>query len=141
MSSATRSPLGDNQEWAQAADKAKAAAVSVGEMASHAASAVGQMAGHAAADVGRKVDDLATDAGIGIQGLGDRLSKNGPRSGVLGNASQAAARTVKEGGEYLESAKLSGITEDVAQWIRRNPIPAVFMAIGFGWFMARKLKS
>lgn len=141
MSSATLATNVNKQEWAQATDKAKEAAASVGEMASHAGSAVGAMASQAACDVGRKADDLTVSAGIGIQGLGDRLSKSAPQTGVLGSASQAVARTVKDGGEYLEGAKLSGMTEDVAQLIRRNPIPSVLIGIGLGWFVARKLRS
>ena len=60
-----------NQEWAQAADNAKEAAASVGEMACHAASAVGGMASQAACDVGKRADDLTASAGVGIQGWGD----------------------------------------------------------------------
>lgn len=129
------------EDWNQATNKAREAAASVGEMASHAACAVGSMASHAACDVGKKADDLTASAGIGIQELGDRLSKNTPHTGVLGGASQAVARTVKDSGEYLEGAKLSGMTEDFAQLIRKNPLPAVFIALGLGWFVARKLRS
>ena len=129
------------EDWNQATNEAREAAASVGEMASHAACAVGSMASHAACDVGKKADDLTASAGIGIQELGDRLSKNTPHSGVLGSASQAVARSVKDSGEYLEGAKLSGMTEDFAQLIRKNPLPAVFIALGLGWFVARKLRS
>ena len=69
---------------------------------------------------------------VGIQGLGDRLSKSAPQTGVLGNASQAVAQTVKDGGKYIEGAGLSGMTEDLAQLIRRNPIPAVLIGILLG---------
>jgi hypothetical protein len=141
MSTATLASNVNKEEWNQAANNAREAAVSVGEMAGHAVSAVEAMASQAACDVGRKADDLTVSAGIGIQGLGDRLSKNASQSGVLGSASQAIAGAVKDGGEYLEGAKLSGMTEDVAQLIRRNPIPAVLIAIGLGWFAARKLGS
>jgi hypothetical protein len=141
MSNSTLTPGVNNQEWTQAADKAKEAAASVGEMAGHAASAVGAMAGQAACEVGQKVDDLAASAGVGIQELGDKLSKNAPQEGLLGSASQTVARTVKDGGKYLEGAKLSGMAEDVARLIRRNPIPAVLIGIGLGWFLSRKLRS
>jgi hypothetical protein len=50
------------------------------------------------------------------------------------------AKSVKDGGDYLEHAKLSGVTEDIAQLVRRNPIPAVLIAIGLGWFAAHKLR-
>jgi hypothetical protein len=141
MSNSTLTPEVNNTEWNQAADKAKEVAVSVGQMASHAASAVGVMASQAATDVGRKADEFTASAGVGIQGLGDRLGKQAPQSGLLGSVSHAAARTVKEGGEYIENAKLSGMTEDIAQLVRRNPIPAVLIAIGLGWFVGRKLGS
>jgi hypothetical protein len=142
MSSATLASNVNKEEWNQAANNAREAVASVGERAGHAASAVEAMASQAVCDVGRKADDLAASAGIGIQGLGDRLSKNtSSQAGVLGTASQAVAGAVKGGGEYLEGAKLSGMTEDVAQLIRRNPIPAVLIALGLGWFAARKLGS
>lgn len=141
MSNSTLTPGVKSNEWSQAESKAREAAADVGEMAGHAASAVGAMASQAACDVGKKADDLTASAGVGIQGLGDRLSRNAPHTGVVGNASQSFARSVKEGGEYVEDAKLSGMTEDVAQLIRRNPIPAVLIAIGLGWFVASKLRS
>jgi hypothetical protein len=140
MSRSTLNPRVNNQEWALAGDDAKEVAASVGKMAGHAVSAVGAMASQAASDMGKKADDLTASAGVGIQELGDKLSQNVPHAGVIGSASQAVARTVKEGGEYLEGAKLSGITEDVARVIRRNPIPAILIAIGLGWFVGRTLK-
>ena len=159
MSNTTTMPSGNRQEWTptvdkakEVVDKAKDTAASVGELASDAASAVGamaskaacdagSMASQAACDVGKKADSLTANAGAGIQQWGDRLSKNAPHEGVLGSASQAFAKTVKDGGEYLEDAKLSGITEDIAQLVRRNPIPAVLIALGLGWFAAHKLRS
>ena len=140
MSHSTLTPSVDKEDWAQAADKAKEAAAYLGEMASRAASAVGAMASQAANSVGTKADDLTASAGAGIQGLGDKLSKNTPHAGVLGSVSQSVADTVKEGGEYLESAKFSGMTGDIARLIRRYPIPAALIGVGLGWFAWRKLK-
>lgn len=159
MSNSTLMPIGNKQEWTptvdkarEVAEKAKDTAASVGELASDAASAVGAMAGKAACDAGsmasqaacdfgKKADNLTASAGAGIQQWGDRLSKNAPHEGVLGSASQAVAKAVKDGGEYLEDAKLSGITEDIAKLVRKNPIQAVLIAIGLGWFAANKLRS
>lgn len=141
MSNATIMPGVDKQDWARATDKAKDAASAVGEMAGHVASAVGAMTSQAACDVGKKADELTASAGVRIQGLGDQLSKNAPHEGVLGIASQAVANTVTESGEYLERAKLSGIAESIAQLIRQNPIPAVLIGIGLGWFAASKLRK
>ncbi len=141
MSNSTLMPGVDKQDWVRAADKAKDAAAAVGEMAGHAASAVGAMASQAACDASKKADELAANAGVRIQGLGDQLSKNTPHEGVLGIASQAVANTVTESGAYLERAKLSGIAERIAQVIRQNPIPAVLIGIGLGWFAASKLRK
>lgn len=159
MSNSTTTLGVKKEDWAQAADKAKEAASSVGEQLSQAGTAIGamvsqagsavgsvasqagSMASQAASDVGRKADDLTASAGVGIRHLGDRLDRSGPQEGVLGSASHAVAKTVRDGGEYLEDAKLSGVTRDVAQLIRQNPIPAVCIAIGLGWLMARKLRN
>src|SRR5688500_17501549 len=113
MSRSTPTPRVNKQEWALAADEAKEAAASVGKMAGHAVSAVGAIASQATSDVGKRADDLTASAGIGIQELGDSLGQHVPHAGYVGSATQAVARTVKDGSDYLETAKLSGITEDV----------------------------
>ena len=150
MSNSTFPPIANRFDGV--ADKAKEAAANVGEaasqavhvtrdLASDAGCAVGSMASQAACDVGQKANDLTASAGAGIKGLGDKLSQNAPRTGMVGNASQAVAKSVHDGGQYLEDAKFTGMVEDVAQLIRRNPIPAVFLAIGLGWVVARKMRS
>ncbi|HTN02894.1 MAG TPA: hypothetical protein VL132_13500 [Planctomycetaceae bacterium] len=141
MSNPAMTPSVTEKEWTQAAGKARDAAASAGEVASHAASAVGAMASQAVGDVGRRADNLTARAGVGIQELGDELGRNTPHTGLLGSASQAVARTVRESGEYVESAKLSGMTDDVAHVIRRNPIPAVLISLGVGWFVGRSLRK
>ena len=150
MSNSTFPPIANRFDGV--ADKAKEAAANVGEaasqavqvtrdLASDAGCAVGSMASQAACDVGQKANELTASAGAGIKGLGDKLSQNAPRTGMVGNASQAVAKSVHDGGQYLEDAKFTGMVEDVAHLIRRNPIPAVFLAIGLGWVVARKMRS
>ena len=51
------------------------------------------------------------------------------------------AKSVIDGGAYMEEAKLSGMTEDMAQWIRRYPITSVLVAVGLGWVVASKLRG
>lgn len=140
-SSTTKSGFQKDEEWNQAESSAKEAAAKVAEMAGHAASAVGEMAGQAMNEAGRKVDDLTAYAGVGIQEIGTRLGREAPHSGIVGNASQAVANRVIDSGEYIERAKLSGMTEDVARLIRRNPISAVLIAMGMGWLIGSKLRS
>lgn len=141
MSTSTTVPNPNKSDWNQTTDDARKVAASVGEMASHAASAVGGMASQAACDVGKSADNLTARAGVGIQGVGDSISQHTPHSGMLGNASQAVANSVRHGGQYVEHAKLSGMSEDVAHLIRQNPITAVLIGIGLGWFVARNLRS
>lgn len=139
MSISTFVPGVRKEEWAQATDKAKEVAASVGEMASHAVSAAGVRVSQAACDVGKRADELTAQAGVGIHHMGDSLGRNMPQSGVLGTASQAMADTVRNSGDYLEEAKLSGIAHDVFCMIRRNPLQSVLVSVGIGWFVARKL--
>ena len=141
MSNSTMLPGTEKQEWSQAESKSKEAIASAREMAGHATSAVGAMASRAACDVGKQVDQLTSEAGVRLEGFGNKISQNAPRTGMFGDASQFVAGSVKEGGEYLQSAKLSGMTDDVAHVIRRNPIPTILIAIGLGWFLGRTIKT
>ena len=138
----------NKQDWTptvdkakEAVEKAKATATSVSDLASQAGCAVGAMASQAACDLGKRADDFTTSAGTGIQNLGDQLSKNSPQTGMLGAASQAVAASIKDGGTYIHDAKLSGLADDLVQVVRRNPIPAVLIALGLGWLIASKVRS
>ena len=128
-------------EWTQAREKGRDAVGSVGSMANHAGSAVATMATEAVGDVGCKADDLAANAGAGIKDLGDRLSKGGPQSGVLGTASRAVGQAVHDGGEYVQNARLSGMGKDIAELVRQNPLPAVGIALGLGWLLASRSRN
>lgn len=112
-----------------------------GDFASQAAAAVSALATTAVGDVGKQANDLAVTAGAGIQELGDSLAKYGPQDGILGTASHAFAKSVKQSGEYLEEVKFSGLTKDLACLIRKNPMPAFFIALGIGWILADNSKN
>src|ERR1043165_8109270 len=92
---------GSNREWSQAANKAKDTMGCAGEMASHAASALGSMASEAACGLGRQADDLAASAGAGLHHLGQRMRRNGPSAGMMGDASRLFAKSVRDSGDYL----------------------------------------
>ncbi len=138
----SNSNVNENQNpWGLAADHAKAAATSAGDMAGHLGAAVGVLAGQAVGEFQREADELVTCTGATAQVLGDRMAESCPRDGVLGLPSQAVAQTLKSGGQYLEEAKASGITADVARAIRHNPVTAMLIALGLGWCLGRKLKG
>lgn len=141
MSNSVSNPDREQDEWSLAAGHAQDAAASAGAMVSHLGSAVGVLAQQTAGELGKQSDELAARAGAGVQAMGDRLGECCPQSGLLGSASQAVARTVREGGEYIEEAKLSGMTADVVSVIRKNPISAILIALGMGWCVGRKLRS
>jgi len=125
----------------QAMDKAKDVASEAVDKSKEVASSVGDLVSSAASNVGKTADNLTSSAGSSIKNLGESLSQKAPHEGMLGNASQTVANTIKESGRYLEEAGLSGISEDVTQLIRRNPVPAVLVGLGIGFLIGRALRS
>ena len=114
----------------QAFDKAKSAATSVGEMALEGAST----AGH-------KADDLAAAAGHQIREFADNMGKRMPSEGMAGTASKVVTDTLKEGGRYIEQAKLSGMAHDVENVVKNHPIPALLLVFGVGFCLGRVMKD
>jgi len=124
-----------------AMDKAKDAGYQAVDKAREAASSVGEMASQAASAAGKTADNLTSSAGTGIKNLGDTISQNTPKEGIVGTASQAVASTLKQGGRYIEESGLSGMAEDATDLIRRNPVPAVLIGIGVGFLLGRAMRS
>jgi len=122
-------------------DKAREAGAQAVEKAKEAVASVGEMAGQAVSAVGKKADDLTSSAGADIKQWGQNLSESSPHAGVMGQASQAVATTLKEGGHYLEDAKLSGMVDDVTKLIKQNPLPAVAIGFGIGFLLGRACRS
>lgn len=142
MADSTSGPKGPGQVRVNPAlEQAKDAGSQAVGKAKEAIGAVSAAAGHAATAAGKKADELTASAGTGIKKLGDVISHQAPQEGVAGAAAQAVAGSMKRGGQYLEDAKLSGMTEDMAQMIRQNPMPAVLIAVGVGFFLGRALRS
>jgi len=117
------------------------AASSVGHAAGQAASSVGHMATDAASAAGHTADNWAGSAGSGLKKLGDTISSQAPREGMLGTAAQSVAQTIREGGKYIEDAKLSGMAEDFTQLVRRNPLPAILVGVAVGFLIGRSMRS
>jgi hypothetical protein len=113
------------------------AAGGVMERAKEAAAGAARTAGEAASTVGRRVEDAASTVAGGMQSLAGTIREHAPREGVLGTASSTVARTLESSGRYLEQEGLSGVVDDLASLIRRNPIPAVLIGVGLGFLLAR----
>jgi len=142
MPNTTTGPRGKEENRTNAPmDKARDAASQAIDKSKEAASSVGAMVSETASAVGKTADNLTSSAGAGIKNLGETLSQKAPHEGMLGDASQAVANTIKESGRYLEEAGLSGIADDVTALIRRNPVPAVLVGLGLGFLLGRALRS
>jgi len=126
-------------------DKARDLASSAGHAASQAASAAGHMASQAANTAGqyasKAADTTTSSVGSGMESLGHTLRDNAPHGGVLGSAASSVASTLEQGGRYIREEGLGGMTEDVTNAIRRNPIPAVLCAVAVGFLLARATRS
>jgi len=131
----------EDEQTREPLEKAKEAGTQAVEKAKEAVASVGEMAGQAVAAVGKKADELTATAGGDIKKWGDTLSEKSSQCGLVGHASQAVADTLKGSGQYLEQAKLSGMSEDVTRLIHRNPVPAVLIGIGVGFILGRTLRS
>lgn len=118
-------------------DRAYRVAGAVANATSNAKSAVSQ----AVTDAGQKADQLTSHAGAGIQHLANNLGQRAPQTGVAGTAVKAVADSVRETGKYLEEAKLSGAADDAVALVRRYPVPAMLLAVGLGWYLARNSRK
>jgi len=121
-------------------ERASQAAAVIGDQANKVA---GSVAGattavrNAAADAGKRADQFVGDAGAGIQTVADRIGAIAPDHPRVSTAVNAVADSVRQTGKYLEESKLSGAADDLVGLVRRYPIPAVLLAAGLGWYVAR----
>lgn len=117
------------------ADKAKDAASGLSDKAKDVASNVSDKAkdfAHAAED---KTDDALASVGQRMTSAAGTLRQAAPRQGVVGSAAGAVADRLESGGRYLQEHGVSDITDDLAGAIRRNPLPALCLAFGVGFFI------
>jgi hypothetical protein len=104
-------------------------------------SSVVQSAEDAAAYVGHKAEDATSAVGDGLKSLGNALRAHSPHDGVVVGASAAVANTLESTGRYLREEGLQGMHEQVTGLIRRHPIPALLVAVGAGFLIARATTS
>jgi hypothetical protein len=124
-------------QFSNLGDQAKQAAGDAASAVKDVASSVTQKVGDAASFVGKKAEDATSAVGSGMKSLGGTIREHTPDKGIIGTATGAVADSLESGGGYLQSHGLSGIGADVTNLIRRNPVPAVLMAMGVGFLVAR----
>jgi ElaB/YqjD/DUF883 family membrane-anchored ribosome-binding protein len=122
------------------ADRAKDTASNLADKAKDAASTVTHKAEDLAKTAGRKADDATAAVGHGIRSAAETVRNKGPHDGMFGSATSAAAGAMESTGRFIEEEKLSGMAEDMTNLVRRNPIPALFIAVGVGFLLGRFLK-
>ena len=124
-----------------ALDKAKETASSVAQKAKDAASSVAHSAHDLASSAGHKTGDAVSAIGSGMSSLAGTIREKAPHEGMLGTASCSVADSLESGGRYLREEGLSGMAEDAANLVRRNPIPSLLVGVGVGFLLARSLRS
>jgi len=124
-----------------AADKAKELASSAATGARDLASSAADKAKDLASAAGRQADSAVGSMGSGLESAAGAIRTHGPQSGMLGSAASGMADALESGGRYLEHEGLSGLADDVTGLIKRNPIPAVLLAVAVGYLVARATRS
>lgn len=134
MATTTNAPKDLGNQANKAFDTVKETATDMAEKAK-------QAAGSMAESAGKKANEAASAVGSTMKSFGEKIKDNAPSEGYLGKASQSVASSLEEGGKYLQEQGLTGLAEDVGGLIKRNPVPAVLVAIGIGFMIGRMLKK
>jgi hypothetical protein len=121
--------------------RAETSATGLIDKARETASDAYQKAGEAASAAGHKAESAVSAAGSGMTSLAGTIREKMPHEGVLGTTSETVANKLETGGRYLQEEGLGGMFDDMANVIRRNPVPALLVGIGIGFLLARSLRS
>jgi hypothetical protein len=100
-----------------------------------------QAAADAAHNVGERAESAKTAVGGRMKDLAGRLRERAPEEGMIGSAAQGVARTLEDGGEYLQEHNFGDMAKDVTDVVRTHPIPSVLVALGLGILIGRSLRS
>lgn len=123
------------------ADAGRSAASGLADAGRSAASGLTDAARSAARSAGQAADSATSRAGEKVESLAGTVREYGPHSGVLGQATETVAQGLERGGRYLEDQGMSGLTNDLSEMVKRNPIPALLFGIGLGFVLARLTSS
>jgi hypothetical protein len=129
----TTNPRGIQSELKQRAESAA-------ESAKEYAGTVGEKVRNAASTVSNKADEAVSAAGGGIRSFAGTIREKAPHSGMLGRASDSVADTLESSGRYLQEEGLSGMTNDLTNLVKRNPIPAILISLGCGFLLAQLMR-
>jgi len=122
---------------ANVAEKARDAASGAVDKAKEAAASAYQGAGQTLSDLGHRAESATTSLGGSMRSLAGNLRESTPHQGMLGTASSTVADTLDKSGRYLQEEGLSGMAKDLTTLVRRNPLPAILIGVGFGFLLGR----
>lgn len=105
--------------------------------AEHVAHAAAQKGRDVAGYVSNKAEDATNSVAAGLKSLGETVRDKVPESA----ATNAVADTLEHTGQYLQEEGITGAAHDLTALIRRNPIPAMLIGIGFGFLIAQATSS
>jgi hypothetical protein len=141
-----RKVSGDSfQDPSHAMGKAAGMAQKIGEdtkkTAESMAGNVMDKAKEAGSFISEKADQATGAVGSSMESLGHSLREHAPHGGMVGAAGEAVASRLEQGGRYLEEHGVGDMAGEISTMIRRNPLPAVLIGIGVGFFLARLTRS
>jgi hypothetical protein len=130
-------PAGTGPMATEVKQQAKEAASGLADKARDAAATAAHTAGNVASAIGERASDATSSVGSGMKSLAGTIREKAPHSGMMGTAASSVADALETSGRYLQQHGLGDMCADVANLIRRNPFPAVFVGIGIGYLFAR----
>jgi hypothetical protein len=122
-------------------DRARETASQVADQAREGAANLTEKAKEAGSTVVNKADEWAGQAGSGLESAAGTIRSHAPSSGMLGSAASSVAGSLERGGRYLEEEGVSGMAGDLTSMIKRNPLPALLIAVSIGVFLAWATRS
>jgi hypothetical protein len=123
------------------ADKANEAGKYVADSAKTMASSAMHSAENAASYMGQCADDTRCSVGSSMKSMADSLRSATPEDSMIHGAAGSVASSLESAGQYIADHGFDGMAEDMTNMIRRNPIPAICIAVGIGFLLARATTS
>lgn len=119
----------------------------LGNQASQVASTAFESVKSTTETVGQRAQEFMTDASKRAEQAGSYLNQRaedataavGGQLKAAGDASANFAESLRSTGAYVQREGFEGLEADLANLIKRNPIPAVLAGIGLGFMLARTL--
>lgn len=130
-----------NEAGTYLADKANEAGKFVADSAKSMASSARHSAENAASYMGQCADDARCSVGGSMKSMGESLRSATPEDSMMHGAAGSVASSLESAGQYISDHGFDGMAEDMTNMIRRNPIPAICIAAGIGFLLARATTS